>query len=83
MKTARRQHQQLRRLGDPEHVDRGQQREAEQGDQQQVVREGREDAAEARRAGGQADRDRQHVVDEQRGGGEQGGNRPRFSFATA
>ena len=66
-----RDHQQLGRLGDPEHVHRRQQRQPDQADEQQMMREAGEHTAETRRAGSQADRDGEHVVDEQRRRGEQ------------
>ena len=48
--------------------------------EQQMVGEGGEDAAEARRAGGEAHRDREHVVDDQRRGRQQRRDAPQVEL---
>ena len=75
-----RQREHLGGLRDPEHVDRGEQRERDQADREQVARQPREHAGEARRTGREADRHGQHVVDDERSGGKQGGQPPEISL---
>ena len=59
-------HQELGRLADPEEVDEGQNREAGERHRHEMVGQRREGAAEAGRAGGEADRHGEHVIDHQR-----------------
>ena len=67
----RRQHQEPRRLRDPDEVDRGEQHEPDEADREQVVRESREHTGEARGSGREADRDSEDVVDDERRRAEQ------------
>ena len=72
--------QQARRLGDPEHVHGRQEREADERDEQQVVGEPGEHAAEARRARGKTHGDGEDVVDDHRCGREQTPAAPKASL---
>ena len=63
-KDHRWQHQQPRRLADPEHVHAREHGEPDQRDQEEMMREPWENAPEARGSRRKAHRDGQHVVDD-------------------